>query len=234
MSSLEELSFFHITGNINMSIVYRIKMKLADVVGRKTSIKFHKKCANQIDTNDLTIICQNCLGGVIYHDLGMKFLSPTINLYMESEDYITFLENLESFRSAPIRFVESDRDYPVGIIRVNNKQIKVYFVHYHSEEEAVQKWNERYQRINYSNLMIIMTDRDGFNQVIFDRFMALPYKNKVLFTSKKYDNECCYFVKEFKNDSQVGDLIHFVSLNGKRSYERSLNIVKYINLMERK
>ena len=27
------------------------------------------------------IIASNCNGGIIYHDLGLKFLSPTINLF---------------------------------------------------------------------------------------------------------------------------------------------------------
>ena len=28
---------------------------------------------------NVTFISQNCIGGVIYHDMGQKFLSPTIN-----------------------------------------------------------------------------------------------------------------------------------------------------------
>ena len=44
-----------------------------------------------------TIISRNCVGGIIYHDLGLKFNSPTINLSMSNDDYIKFVEHLDSF-----------------------------------------------------------------------------------------------------------------------------------------
>lgn len=48
---------------------------------------------NNIKNKDFTIFSSNCTGGVLYHDLGLEFLSPTINLYMNCEDFIKFCED---------------------------------------------------------------------------------------------------------------------------------------------
>ena len=47
-----------------------------------------------IDRN-VTILSMNCTGGILYHELGLPFLSPTINLYIQAEDFIRFCERLE-------------------------------------------------------------------------------------------------------------------------------------------
>ena len=51
---------------------------------------FHKYQRIGLDP-DASIISNDCLGGMISHDLGLKFMSPTINLYFETaEDYQIF------------------------------------------------------------------------------------------------------------------------------------------------
>ena len=37
-------------------------------------------------TKDISIIANNCIGGCLYHDLGLKFLSPTIDLFFYPND----------------------------------------------------------------------------------------------------------------------------------------------------
>ena len=62
-----------------------IKEKLRDVTNKiwdRNRKKINKKYRSELKNKDFTIFSCNCTGGVLYHDLGMKFLSPTINLYM--------------------------------------------------------------------------------------------------------------------------------------------------------
>lgn len=105
--------------------------------------------------------------------------------------------------------------------------ITIYFVHYQSCEEAETKWRERYERINFDNIRIVMTDRDGLTDEILERFGQLTYK-KLLFSSKDLKQKDTIFVKEFLRDIQVGDLIQFSTLSGKRYYEK-IDIVDWIN-----
>lgn len=177
-----------------------------------------------IDTN-ISIISQNCIGGVMYHELGLKFCSPTINIYIEAEDFIKFCENMQhylSIEAKSLRFVK-ERSYPVGYL----DDIKIYFVHYTSEEEAIKKWEERRKRINYKKICIVMTDRDGFNKEILHRFSSLKYK-KILFASRNYSNKDVIFMPCFKRQQCVGGLTAYCNVFGKRYYRKYFDIIKWL------
>ena len=57
-------------------------------------IKIKRKKAKLIN-NDVTILCSDCIGGVIYNDFNMRFNSPTINLYIKPSDFVKFCEKLK-------------------------------------------------------------------------------------------------------------------------------------------
>lgn len=66
-----------------------------------------------------------------------------------------FLRNIDHYLAQPIVFAdEPEYSFPIGYI----DDIKIYFNHYHSHEEAVQKWEERKKRINWDNVYIMATD----------------------------------------------------------------------------
>lgn len=54
---------------------------------------------SKLINENFSLITNNCDGGVIYNHLGLKFLSPTVNvnLYIKDEDYDLFCENLRDF-----------------------------------------------------------------------------------------------------------------------------------------
>jgi uncharacterized protein (DUF1919 family) len=37
---------------------------------------------------DVSILCNNCVGAVIIHELGLQFRSPFVNLWLYPKDYI--------------------------------------------------------------------------------------------------------------------------------------------------
>ena len=47
--------------------------------------------------NPFSIISSNCVGGVILHELGLKFNTPTINLFFVPRDYLEFIQNLKYY-----------------------------------------------------------------------------------------------------------------------------------------
>ena len=134
----------------------------------KRQIKTHlEKKQNEIDSSnraklknkDISLICSNCAGGIIYHWLGLKFNSPFINLYMTGEDYIKALENWQDFLNAKIvEDTSADETYPVGI---GYSDIKIHFMHYHTFEEAIEKWNRRKARVNSDNIAFMYTNYAG-------------------------------------------------------------------------
>lgn len=55
-----------------------------------------KKRARLVKEN-ISLLCNNCTGGFILHDLGLRFDSPTINMFFHGLDFFDFIEHLEYY-----------------------------------------------------------------------------------------------------------------------------------------
>ena len=176
-----------------------------------------------------SIISSNCIGGILSHDLGLRFDSPTINLWFDAHGFIQFLENLEDYLHCPLSNVSMDRDkgYPVGYLDNN---IKIHFQHYHTVEEAKEKWATRCKRVDMNNLCVICTDRDGMTPELMRRFLKLPYK-KIIYVSHKAMvlSEECIYVPGFENEKQLPDMTGWADMKGHRHYEKHFDIVGWLN-----
>ncbi|WP_049203095.1 DUF1919 domain-containing protein [Proteus mirabilis] len=189
-----------------------------------TFFRFFKKRSyrNKNKEKNITIISSNFIGGCIYNDLGLKFNSPTINLFFEANNYIKFCKNLKYYLN--VELIESKNTkttYPIGIL----DDIEIHFLHYSNFFEAKKKWDSRKKRVNYEKLFFIMTDRDKCNNTHVTQFLNLPYKNKIFFSSKNIninDNSFIYCYKE------KGEYIsqNFPTF---RKYEKYINIIDWIN-----
>ena len=94
---------------------------------------------SRLKNKNFSIIANTCIAGKIYHDLGLKFLTPTINLYIKPDHFVKFCSNLSYYLNQPISQVTGEYKYPVGRI----DDVYLYFKHYKTFEEGVSKWNER-------------------------------------------------------------------------------------------
>lgn len=188
----------------------------------------------RLKNRNFSILSQNCVGCVMLHDLGQPFNSPTVNLYMRSLDYIVFLENPEVFIGKKLTFVESDMSYPKGVLYYidNNekKYISLYFPHDDNIDKIQNDWLRRSKRMNYNNLFVIATDRDGFTDEILDRFSKLPYEHKILLSSKEYpEYPFVQYYNQYSNMNQVTSMVDIVNIFGKREYGQGWDYVKWLN-----
>ncbi len=55
---------------------------------------------------NFSIITNSCIGGVMYHKLKKRFLSPTINLWMYDKDFLRFVAHLKEYMSKELVFAE--------------------------------------------------------------------------------------------------------------------------------
>ena len=118
---------------------------------------------------------------------------------------------------------EEGIEYPVGLL----KDIKIYFQHYKTEEEAKAKWNERAKRMDYDKLFILFTDRDGCTEQDIVEFDNLPYKNKVIFVNKPHPNiKSAVYIRGFENDGCVGPCMAYKS---KISYKKYYDDFDYVD-----
>ncbi len=189
---------------------------------KKTTNAFFRLFINQKNrqrllNHNMSVIASNCAGAFILHDLGQKFNSPFVNLYLEPADFIKYLTDIEHYRQAKLRFLQNERHYPVAML----DDIRIYFMHYHSEQEAAIKWYERSARLNSDNLFIIMTDRDGCTYQDLLNFDRLPFKNKVVFTHKPYPEiKSAFHIHGFEKQTQVGDVFAYTGMFGRKYYDQ--------------
>ena len=105
-------------------MLHKIIRKIRLFIWKKNRIRLDKKDRKRITdrAKTTTIISMNCTGGIISHNLGLQFLSPTVNLYMKAEDFIKFCENLryymsiEKMQECTEQNVIGGRDYPIAYL----------------------------------------------------------------------------------------------------------------------
>lgn len=179
-----------------------------------------------------SIISSNCVGGCITHDLGEKFRSPTINLWFEPWDFIKFLNKMEFYLEQTVEedILESQRrGYPVGKIA----DIRVYFQHYASYAEALEKWNKRKKRLDRRYIYVVMVNHlDKFTDEtkLIEAFEKVPFERKVFFTNhKEYMNKkSVFYIKGFENSKSLGNLMYFQNKFGIKYYDQ-FDYIKWLN-----
>ncbi|MGZ9850991.1 DUF1919 domain-containing protein [Limosilactobacillus ingluviei] len=184
----------------------------------------------RLNNNNFSIISANCIGGVIYHNLGLKFLSPTINLWFKPDDFITFLSDIK-FYLTEAELVKDERSsakygYPVGLL---NGEIRLYFQHYDTFTDAKKKWDQRKTRVNFDNLYVIMTDRDGITEDNIREFSELPFKHKVMLTGKEYSNfPVTVYIKNCHENGHLGNVFKRSKITGKSKLD-NFDFVSFLN-----
>ncbi len=181
----------------------------------------------QKNGDDFSIISQNCIGTFMYHDLGLEYRSPTVNLFMPAESFIRFAERLDYYLSLDAETIFFDKTasepYPVGML----DDVKIHFVHYNTEREAIDIWNRRRARINYDRMLFVMTDKDGCTSEITERFLSLPYKKR-FFSSKKIEHPDVVYMPCFFLKMEVGGVTDYCNVLGKRYYEKYFDYIGWL------
>lgn len=174
-----------------------------------------------------TFLCPNCIGGILFHDLGLQFRSPTVNLMMLQPDFVKFVTNLDYYLSEELRFYH-DPDYTCPCAKLSD--ITIHFTHYDSDEEAAKKWNERKTRIDPSNLFIFATERDGLTKEEIKQLGSISARGILVFSTKNYsDIPYTLQIPCLDEHGQVGNILKKSIFNESRKYENYFDFVKWFN-----
>lgn len=181
----------------------------------------------RLKNRNATIISSNCNGEYMYYDMRLPFLTPTINLSFDMNDYVKLLENLRWYMDQPILPYSDDRfDFPCGKLA----DVEIRFNHYKTFEEAVAKWNERKKRIDWDNLYVIAIDGDDCTEESLHRFDALPFKHKVIFTHcPRPDIKSAFYLKGFEDQAGVGVALYFKKQFWIRRFLDEFDYVAFLN-----
>ncbi len=188
--------------------------------------------------SDVTFISQNCIGGVLYHMLGLQFASPTINMFIEDESFVKLAENpghyfsldAEPYEECHVDANDSGLCYPV--IKVDD--IFLCCQHYANCEDAVQAWNKRRLRVNYNKMYAICCSWNLHERADWvERINHLPYPS-VIFTTESFGLSRCVKLVGDKWVKDEGGVVRpaltgFDGLSGKRHFCDEFDFVKWIN-----
>ena len=160
----------------------------------------------QLKKSGLTIISQNCWGGLVYHYLGLRFTSPFINMSVSEDDMLKLMGNLKQYMEHDVQYKAQiynevlGRYYPVGTIG----DVELRFIHYADFDEPVNAWEKRKIRINYNNLLFMAYTED----VKFaDKFAGADNCKKICFAPFKHSSECIYYLPHNENGKPFWEMV---------------------------
>mgnify|MGYP001037503446 CR=1 FL=1 len=190
--------------------------------------EYKKRKRLRLKNENFTVIASNCSGMFMYYDMGLRYLTPTVNLSIEMNDFVNMVRNLKWYMEQQMIDAQVENGCPVGILG----DIRINFIHYSSFEEGARKWEERKRRINWDKLLIIGSEKDGCTYETIREFDKLPYENKVIFTHVEYPefSSACY-IKGFEDKEELGTIINYKRQRLKRRYLDDFDYVRFINNM---
>ena len=176
----------------------------------------------------ISIISNNCWAGIVYHTLGLECCSPFKNLFVEDEDYIKLLQNLEYYMLCDLEFnrfevdIHSNQKYPV----MNLGDINIHCNHDSVAENAIENWNRRRQNLNYDNLFIeIYTEK----KEIANRFLELKqYSKKICIVPFAGDKKGLVQLKLYPGQKEFYEVVNSSANIGRNSL--NYKIIDLLNL----
>ena len=129
-----------------------------------------------------------------YHYFYLPFLSPLINMFILEPDYIDLLRHLREKMEEPLQFLREEWEsgvkikYPV----YSMGGIELWMNHYSDFDLAKKKFEERRERINWDNLLVMLHTQDP---KIAEAFEELPFKKKVCLTNFETDLPSSLYLK---------------------------------------
>ena len=148
-----------------------------------------KRSIKRLRQQPFCMISNNCLGRRLYQILDRDYNTPFVGLFMMPECFTELVIHFEEYMSRELRFVEVSKHkalnetresgdrYPIGIIG----GAEIHFLHYESEQEALEKWNRRKARIDMDNLYFLMVANGPYDEALLKQYASEYGQHKVFF-----------------------------------------------------
>lgn len=136
----------------------------------------------KIRNNPPSIIANNCFGRYTSFVLGTQFNSPFVNITLAPKAHLKVLKKLRSFMNARLSFAgmrdiycrgreeietgesanteDGTKLVPTAYLETADDRVLIYCNHYKTFEEFDFVWNRRKDRINYGNVIAVLTTED--------------------------------------------------------------------------
>lgn len=149
--------------------------------------------ANLIE-QPVTILSDDCWGGILYHRLLLPFTSPCINNIMKPDSFLKFVREPFYYFEQPLHMTKEidfeKEEVSIGEIGEREKKIYIEFVHSRCFSEGAVLWNRRKERVNPRRLLIKMTIQPGDERKdeYLEQLSKLPYRNICFYKENSQTN----------------------------------------------
>lgn len=112
----------------------------------------------RLRNKNVTILAPTCIGGVICHHLGLKFNSPTVNLWMTEDDFYELVQNPRWYVDQEVCLSGYDQQYgvPIGYIQgPDSGGIYINFNHHKVFDTAKEDWDRR--KREYAGIIFLLS-----------------------------------------------------------------------------
>lgn len=157
--------------------------------------------------NRVSIISNNCWGGLMYKRLGLKCMSPFKNLYFLDKDYIKLLKNLDKYMQITPEPNGFDYD-PVSHVKypvLSLGDVNIQCNHFSNHTVAIDRWLNLRERLNYDNLFVEMYT---VNEDIAMQFSDIEYNRKICFVPFKTELHSCFTLLNGNNNSDFWECVN--------------------------
>jgi uncharacterized protein (DUF1919 family) len=143
--------------------------------------------------SNLSIFSMGWWAGIAYHKLGLPALSPTVGMYTSEDHFMNFLPEARWHLKKDLHFERTEYNADLGIsypiFWLDGTQ---WFMNgFTSDADALELWNERKNKINWSNVLVTMHTS---SPAVLERFDCLPYAKKVCFVPFDTELESGFYV----------------------------------------
>jgi uncharacterized protein (DUF1919 family) len=154
-----------------------------------------------LEREDFTIISNDCWGQALYEDWSLECRTPLVGSGMHAECFLRFLGDLPRYLHSPLKFITVSRHASVNRLRLRREiwpmavldnDVEVHFLHYRTEEESRQVWEEGCRHVNLDRIVVKFTiDKDGALPHHIAQFAALPFERKLLISEREHPGIDC-------------------------------------------
>lgn len=180
----------------------------------------------RLKNSRLSIISNNCWGGIVYRTLGLECLSPFKNLAVWDEDYIKLLKRLKYYMECEPHFdtmnvdIHSKKEYPVLLL----DDVRIQCNHDTEPETAISNWQRRRDKINWENLLVEMYTEDVR---VEKQFLELKqYKRKICFVTHSSREKNIFTLNFSLKQNEFWEIV-----NNHAAYGRNAIIYNLVELL---
>ena len=217
-----------------MSVLKKVRSSLSDILKYHNPLnnRRQKKLHDEVKNTSPSLIAGNCLGGMLLHDLGLRFNSPTVNIHFYQRELVKFVLDLDRYLNESLEFYDDpDSEWPVNALLGGKDGIRLGFAHITLPKEGLRNWSKRKERFNYDNIFVIAEEKEGMTKQDILSLGELKVKGIVVFTAHEYPEIPYTFCvpSKYVENGEVGNIMKFKHIDGSHIYDDFIDWPKWFN-----